>query len=153
MGDHLFELKILRGDIALDAVYRPGRLPQVEALDAAIAALEATHPQPVTPAGGEVVPVGKLIRPYPPGAGVILKAAHPIGATQIIPNENALSLPPGEWPLYTHPPVADAALMRIRQAVNAEWNTPLSSDTLKRIGKAIDAEGAALNQRGGGDHG
>lgn len=68
--------------------------------------------------GGEAVAI--LVRPHPPGAGVIPRSKTPSGATTITPNENALSLPPGTYALYTQPPeVARDAVDALRAEVTS----------------------------------
>jgi hypothetical protein len=125
----------------------------VMAYGAAIEALKATHPQSVTPAGGEVdVPVFWM-------NGGLAEACRLIGDAATV-HRVMLSTRRTEThsaPLYTHPPVADAALA----ALAAKWrseaafmrrNSP-SRDVCKAQDtkdKCADELDAALNQRGGG---
>lgn len=71
------------------------------------------------------VSVGVLRRPQPPGAGSIPRFATPTGATTIVPNENALRLPPGEYQLYTHPaptPAVEVTADQVERACVAFFN-------------------------------
>lgn len=153
---------------------------------------KGTHPQPVTPAGGEVEPTDQMVDAFHAGSG--LGRYWPEA-------RNGLRSAMHYDPRFTHPPVADAALLCFVAGVMDEWyegdldggdrqdlalkyglldevrvteacgdlcqcaeygdfpqmcNQPsplLKRCRAEREKPARAAIDAALNQRGGGDHG
>jgi hypothetical protein len=139
-----------KSDIAAELAWR----------DREIDRLKGTHPQPVTPAGGEVNAEAVAVVRRRDGETIIdwlieggdsdLDGAWLCVTDQPLPEDGAVT-----W--FTHPPVADAALVdaafeSAAAEVVPKWDIP---ETVIRciLAEFHERYVAALNQRGGGDHG
>lgn len=115
-------------EYAPDDVWRGVRLDEVRKLIDKLTASDAE-------------PVATLTRPHPPGAGVIPRANTPSGATTVVPNENALRLPPGEYQLYAARQLQAAGgegdiasrLYNVLKAIDERGITQATWDNAKRV--------------------